>query len=78
MTSSIELLSPGERPTEAGWYVVKERWGGADILNVLPSENEDVLTGYYSGNPEPQPLSLFTFIARIYPDRIGQERTDEP
>lgn len=75
MTPAIEPMAPGERPTEPGWYTVKDRRGSIDMLEVLPFGPNDKLVGYHSGNWQAQRLDCFTFIARIFPDRIeGRER----
>jgi hypothetical protein len=42
-------------------------------MEVLPYGANDELVGYVTGNWQEQRLADFTFIARIYPDRIGQE-----
>lgn len=73
MTPAIVPMSPGERPTEPGWYVYDSPHFGRQIMRVV------IRNGHpYEETPGSKetmvPVSSFTFIARIYPDRIeGRE-----
>lgn len=69
---SVEPLPPDTVPTEPGWYVTGDR----QILEVWRDpRGSDVLYAagvYWDGAMLVSELTE-TFIARIYPDRIGQE-----
>ena len=70
---SVEPLSPGTRPTEPGWYITAMQ----EVVEVWPRSHADqtlVVAGIMW--EKPHPLSSFPameFIARLYPDRIGQQ-----
>lgn len=75
MTAAIEPLAPGTRPTEPGWYVYDSRHFGRQIMRVVIRDGHP-----YEETPGSKetmvPVGNLTFIARIYPDRIGQEPVD--
>lgn len=67
----IVLLSPGERPTEPGWYVARLAHG-SEIIRVRQTDGR--LSGWYPDHGGSFALERYDFIARIYPDRIeGRE-----
>ena len=74
---SLELLPPGTRPTEEGWYIRQDADGDRDVVQITHDTNDgpDVLsTGCEMWDSLADELRRgCTFIARIYPDRIGQE-----
>ena len=80
---SVEPLPPGARPTEPGWYVASSTKEATEPfivhLLVLGYDDEPEAVVYYAGNDCSWPLDGevekhgLAFIARIYPDRIGQE-----
>lgn len=73
---SVEPLPPGARPTEPGWYVVRYSAAKRHIVELHQSEGSPktlYVWGTWSSGTYDVDIDEFTFIARIYPDRIGQE-----
>lgn len=75
---SVEPLPPGTRPTEPGWYVVRDCDGSVIVEVAYDDFAPSVLRVYGDAQTQGLPVAVWqeharTFIARIYPDRIGQE-----
>ena len=69
---SIVPLSPGARPTEPGWYVIHHASSRRTVVEV--AEESGKLVTYCVGVEQSFSVADGSnFIARIYPDRIGQE-----
>ena len=74
---SVEPLPPGTRPTEPGWYIMRHPDGGREAVEVTRDTNDgldvsSVGTEMWDSLADELRRGC-TFIARIYPDRIGQE-----
>ncbi len=65
---AIITLPPGTRPTEAGVYLTK-----FGRLVEIVDGTDGCLWALTFGQDRTRHPDSFTFIARIYPDRIGQE-----
>lgn len=81
MTPAVVPMHAGERPTEPGWYVIQKRDGERDFVRGWRYDYEaEGISEFIVGSTGEEirasamPHEDWTFIARIYPDRIeGRE-----
>jgi hypothetical protein len=77
MSQSIEPMAAGEKPTEPGWYVIQREYGGRDFVRAwryhhLAEGVSEYVVGSTGEELQADEIDRenWTFIARIYPDRI--------
>ena len=75
ISPAILPMRSGEKPTEPGWYVVKHSRGrcNPNLAEIEPFGENKMLVACMPETWEQAALSEFIFIARIFPDRIGQK-----
>ena len=77
MSPAIIPMKPGEKPTEPGWFVMQRPNGNRDIFWVLEIYDRGFrmaggMYPYDDADAAHCDWSIGTFIAQIFPERIGQ------